>query len=152
MAFSVLREAAFSALLRPSEFLALAPELIARPTAGLHGSALGHRGHSGAKESTEAGTEAVCLNTIRHCITTRRLFVVTIKSRHYISYKTGCRSDVLLSYWYKYTVSRSSDGKRGDCGQMWSLRKDGTIRDHSCTPIVGAVAQQPFVSAHLPVM
>ena len=38
------------------------------------------------------------------------------------------------------------------CGQMWSLRKDGTIRDHSCTPIVGAVAQQPFGSAHLPVM
>ena len=38
------------------------------------------------------------------------------------------------------------------CGQMWSLRKDGTIRDHSCTPIVGAVAQQPFVPAHLPVM
>eukprot|EP00966_Prymnesium_polylepis_P247936 5733128-Prymnesium_polylepis.1 len=20
------------------------------------------------------------------------------------------------------------------CGQLWSLRKDGTIRDHSCTP------------------
>ena len=38
------------------------------------------------------------------------------------------------------------------CGQMWSLRKDGTIRDHSCTPMVGAVAQQPFVPAHLPVM
>ena len=38
------------------------------------------------------------------------------------------------------------------CGQMWSLRKDGTIRGHSCTRIVGAVAQQPFVSAHLPVM
>ena len=38
------------------------------------------------------------------------------------------------------------------CGQMWSLRKDGTIRDHSCTPIAGAVAQQPFGSAHLPVM
>ena len=38
------------------------------------------------------------------------------------------------------------------CGQMWSLRKDGNIRDHSCTPIVGAVAQQAFGSAHLPVM
>ena len=38
------------------------------------------------------------------------------------------------------------------CGQLWSLRKDGTIRDHSCTPMVGAVAQQPFVPAHLPVM
>ena len=38
------------------------------------------------------------------------------------------------------------------CGQLWSLRKDGTIRDHSCTPMVGAVAQQPFAPAHLLVM
>ena len=38
------------------------------------------------------------------------------------------------------------------CGQLWSLRKDGTIRDHSCTPMVGTVSQQSLVSAHLPVM
>ena len=30
------------------------------------------------------------------------------------------------------------------CGQMWSLREDGTIRDHSCTPKVGAVANSPL--------
>ena len=52
-------------------------------------------------------------------------------------------------------VPQQDEKKKGlcwRCGQMWSLRKDGTIRDHSCTPIVGAVAQQPFASAHLPVM
>ena len=48
------------------------------------------------------------------------------------------------------TQNAQKKGKCWRCGQHWSLRKDGTIRDHGCTPLVGVA--QPITAPHLPVM